>query len=60
MQVRYSSGQHKIILTDEPSREGVNPVPIICMNLWQKVHMMKLYVVMTGMGADGTKDSIFR
>lgn len=56
MQVKYSSGQHKIILTDEPSREGVKP----CANYMYESLAESSYdeiicVVMTGMGADGTK-----
>lgn len=56
MQVKASSGQHKIILTDEPPREGVKP----CANYMYESLAKSSYeevicVVMTGMGADGTK-----
>lgn len=56
MQVRNIGGQHKITLTDEPPREGVKP----CANymyesLAQSSYDEVICVVLTGMGADGTK-----
>ena len=56
MQVKETGGQHKIILTDEPPREGVKP----CANYMYESLAKSSYeevicVVMTGMGADGTK-----
>lgn len=56
MQIKASGGQHKIILTDEPPREGVKP----CANYMYESLAKSSYdevicVVMTGMGADGTK-----
>ncbi len=56
MQVKGSGGQHKITLTDEPPREGVKP----CANYMYESLAKCSYdevicVVMTGMGADGTK-----
>lgn len=56
MQIKGSGGQHKIMLTDEPPREGVKP----CANYMYESLAKSSYdevicVVMTGMGADGTK-----
>ena len=56
MQVRNVRGQSKIVLTDEPPREGVKP----CANymyesLAESSYDEVICVVMTGMGADGTK-----
>lgn len=56
MQVKDVGGQHKITLTDEPPREGVKP----CANYMYESLAKSSYeevicVVMTGMGADGTK-----
>ncbi len=56
MQVKETGGQHKIMLTDEPPREGVKP----CANYMYESLAKSSYeevicVVMTGMGADGTK-----
>lgn len=56
MQVRSMGGQSKIALTDEPPREGVKP----CANymyesLADSSYEEVICVVLTGMGADGTK-----
>lgn len=56
MQVKEVGGQHKITLTDEPPREGVKP----CANYMYESLAKSSYeevicVVLTGMGADGTK-----
>lgn len=56
MQVRSQRGQSRIVLTDEPPREGVKP----CANYMYESLADSSYdevicIVMTGMGADGTK-----
>ena len=56
MQVKETNGQREIILTDEPTREGVKP----CANYMYESLAKSSYeevicVVMTGMGADGTQ-----
>lgn len=56
MQIRTVAGQPKITLTDEPPREGVKP----CANYMYESLADSPYdeiicVVLTGMGADGTK-----
>lgn len=56
MQVKSVAGQSKITLTDEPPREGVKP----CANYMYESLADSPYdeiicVVLTGMGADGTK-----
>lgn len=56
MQVRTIAGKPKITLTDEPPREGVKP----CANymyesLADSPYDEVICVVLTGMGADGTK-----
>lgn len=56
MQVKNVGGQHKVTLTDEPPREGVKP----CANYMYESLAKSSYdeiicVVLTGMGADGTK-----
>ncbi len=56
MQVVFDGLNHKIALTDEPSREGVKP----CANymyesLKNSVYEEIICVVLTGMGADGTE-----
>lgn len=56
MNVVMSAGKYSIHYTDEPSREGVKP----CANYMYESLMDSKYdqivcVVMTGMGADGTK-----
>lgn len=56
MQIKNVGGQHKVILTDEPPREGVKP----CANYMYESLAKSAYdevicVVLTGMGADGTK-----
>ena len=56
LQIRCKGGQHKVTLTDEPPREGVKP----CANYMYESLAESSYeeivcVVLTGMGADGTK-----
>ena len=56
MQVKSTGAQTKITLTDEPPREGVKP----CANymyesLAESSYDEVICIVMTGMGADGTK-----
>ncbi|MBQ4531531.1 MAG: chemotaxis-specific protein-glutamate methyltransferase CheB [Lachnospiraceae bacterium] len=56
LQIRNVGGQHKVALTDEPTREGVKP----CANYMYESLADSSYeeiicVVLTGMGADGTK-----
>ena len=56
MQVKSTGGQTKITLTDGPPREGVKP----CANymyesLAESSYDEVICIVMTGMGADGTK-----
>lgn len=56
LNIRYSGGRHTIYYTDEPAREGVKP----CANYMYESLATSKYdevvgVVMTGMGADGTK-----
>lgn len=56
MNIRYAGGRHTIYYTDEPAREGVKP----CANYMFESLAGSRYdevvcVVMTGMGADGTK-----
>lgn len=56
LNIRYSAGKHVIRYSDEPSREGVKP----CANYMYESLAESRYdevvcVVMTGMGADGTK-----
>ena len=56
MQVKTTGGTNKIILMDEPPREGVKP----CANYMYESLADSSYneivcVVLTGMGADGTK-----
>lgn len=56
MQIKNVGGQHKVTLTDEPPREGVKP----CANYMYESLAKSSYdevicVVLTGMGADGTR-----
>lgn len=56
MNIRYAGGRHVIYYSDEPNREGVKP----CANyMYESLSECKydeaVCVVMTGMGADGTK-----
>lgn len=56
LNIRFSGGKHVIRYTDEPNREGVKP----CANyMYESLAECKydevIGVVMTGMGADGTK-----
>lgn len=56
MNIRTSGGRHTIYYSDEPTREGVKP----CANyMYESLSSSKfdevVCVVMTGMGADGTK-----
>lgn len=56
LQIKNAGGQHKVTLTDEPPREGVKP----CANymyesLAESSYEEIICVVLTGMGADGTK-----
>ncbi len=56
LNIRYSGNRHVVYYTDEPNREGVKP----CANYMYESLSESRYgeivcVVMTGMGADGTK-----
>lgn len=56
LNIRYAGGRHVIHYSDEPNREGVKP----CANYMYESLAESKYdevvgVVMTGMGADGTK-----
>lgn len=56
MQVKEIAGQHKITLTDEPPREGVKPCANYMYESLAKCSYEEVIcVVLTGMGADGTK-----
>lgn len=56
MKVQFKEGRHSIVFSDEPAREGVKP----CANymfesLRESNYENIVCVVLTGMGADGTK-----
>ncbi len=56
LNVNYSGGKHVIHYTDEPTREGVKPcADYMYESLARSSYDNIICVVLTGMGADGTK-----
>lgn len=56
LKIQYQNGQHRVLFTDEPPREGVKPSANYMFESLRDSDFEEIVcVVLTGMGADGTK-----